>query len=84
MGRERLHAEGLTSTNLQSNETSLLSVLLIYEIILTKRMCDGNNYNVVIDHCHLMGSCHCTRNHAIIRNRKDVYNKIYFVRTETR
>ena len=76
MGREWLHAEGLTFTNFQSNETNLLSVLLIYEIIITKRMCDGNNYNVVIDHC--------TRNHAIIRNRKDVYNKIDFVRTETR
>ena len=52
-------AKGLTSTNLQSNKTTLL---LIYEIIITERMCDGNNYDVVIDNC--------TRNLAIIRKSK--------------
>ena len=60
MGREWLHAKGLTSTNLQSNKTTLL---LIYEIIITERMFDGNNYDVVIDNC--------TRNQAIIRKLID-------------
>ena len=59
MGYEWLHAKGLTSTNLQSNKTTLL---LIYEIIITERMFDGNNYDVAIDNC--------TRNQAIIRKSK--------------
>ena len=59
MEREWLYAKGLTSTNLQSNKTTLL---LIYEIIITERMFDGNNYDVVIDNCK--------RNQAIIRKSK--------------
>lgn len=59
MRREWLYAEGLTSTNLQSNKTTLL---LIYEIIITERMFDGNNYDVAIDNC--------IRNQAIIRKSK--------------
>ena len=58
MGREWLHAKGLTFTNLQSNKTTLL---LIYEIIITERMFDGNNYDVTDN---------CTRNQAIIRKSK--------------
>ena len=59
MEREWLYAKGLTSTNLQSNKTTLL---LIYEIIITERMFDGNNYDVVIENR--------TRNQAIIRKSK--------------